>query len=186
MFDTSISSIDIFSFVDFTIYLRCKVYRKMVIKSICWDETFSNVFRIWSVYKVDDTVKLRYTDTRYNDKFLYTDNLTSTEPLSQEVTVNHKLSRSIIIQYFKQQMFWIFVRIAHRGDSNKYPKQTFYREIRIKYGVCCISFCSLRILYNSKFILMATSFGTNAVVVTRVHCNCFWLGTLRKHAYSNI
>ena len=26
------------------------------------------------------------------------------------------------------------------------------------------------ILYNSKFILMATSLGTNAVVVTRVHC----------------
>ena len=28
----------------------------------------------------------------------------------------------------------------------------------------------LLILYNSKFILMATSLGTNAVVVTRVHC----------------
>ena len=42
-------------------------------------------------------------------------------------------------------------------------------EIRTKQGLSYISFCLLRILYNSKFILMATSFGTNAVVVTRVH-----------------
>ena len=47
---------------------------------------------------------------------------------------------------------------------------TFYEEIRIKHGFCCISLCSLRILYNSKFILMAISLGTNAVIVTRVHC----------------
>ena len=33
-----------------------------------------------------------------------------------------------------------------------------------------ISICSLSILYNSKFVLMAMSLGTNAVVVTRVHC----------------
>ena len=46
----------------------------------------------------------------------------------------------------------------------------FYEEIRIKQGLSYISFCPLRILYNSEFILMATSLGTNAVVVTRVHC----------------
>ena len=46
----------------------------------------------------------------------------------------------------------------------------FYEEIRIKQGFSYISFCLLRILYNSEFILMATSLGTNAVVVTRVHC----------------
>ena len=33
-----------------------------------------------------------------------------------------------------------------------------------------LSFCPLKILYNSKFIIMATSLVTNAVVVTRVHC----------------
>ena len=65
-------------------------------------------------------------------------------------------------------MFWIFVRIA--CDSNKYSKHMFYEEIRIKQGVSYISFCPLKTLYNSKFILMATSMGTNAVVVTRVHC----------------
>ena len=48
-----------------------------------------------------------------------------------------------------------------------------YEEIRIKQGLCYISFCPLRILYNSIFIIMATSFGTNAVVVTRVHCTNF-------------
>ena len=48
----------------------------------------------------------------------------------------------------------------------------FCEEIRIKQGISYISFCPLRILYNSKFILMATSLVTNAVVVTRVHCTC--------------
>ena len=46
----------------------------------------------------------------------------------------------------------------------------FYEEIRIKQGLHYISVCPLRILYNSKFILMATSLGTNTVVVTRVYC----------------
>ena len=68
--------------------------------------------------------------------------------------------------------FGYLLESPQRGDSNKYPKHTFYEEIRIKHGICCISFCSLRILYNSKFILMAIYLGTNAVVVTRVHCTC--------------
>ena len=42
----------------------------------------------------------------------------------------------------------------------------FYEEIRIKQGFSNISFCPLRILYNSKFIIMATPLGTNAVVIT--------------------
>ena len=57
----------------------------------------------------------------------------------------------------------------HRGHSNKYPKHTFFEEIRIKHCICCISFCSLRILYNSKFILMAISLGSNDVLI-RGHC----------------
>ena len=44
----------------------------------------------------------------------------------------------------------------------------FYKDIRKRLSY--ISFCLLRILYNSKFIIMAASLGTNAVVVTRVHC----------------
>ena len=56
------------------------------------------------------------------------------------------------------------------GDSNKYPEHMFYEEIRIKQSLSHISFCPLRILYNSKFIIMATFLGTNAVIVTRVHC----------------
>ena len=46
----------------------------------------------------------------------------------------------------------------------------FYEEIRIKQGLSYISFCPFRILYKSKFILMATSLGTNAVVIMTVHC----------------
>ena len=46
----------------------------------------------------------------------------------------------------------------------------FNEEIRTKQDLSYISTCSLSILYNSKFILMATSLETNAVVVMRVHC----------------
>ena len=46
----------------------------------------------------------------------------------------------------------------------------FYGDIRTKQDLSYISICSLSILYNSKFIILATSLGTNAVVVTRVHC----------------
>ena len=47
-----------------------------------------------------------------------------------------------------------------------------YEEIRPKQDLSYISSCSLSILYNSKFILMAMSLGTNAVVETMVHCIC--------------
>ena len=46
----------------------------------------------------------------------------------------------------------------------------FYEEIRAKQDLSYISTCSLSILYNHNFILMATSLGTNDVVVTRVRC----------------
>ena len=46
----------------------------------------------------------------------------------------------------------------------------FYDEIRIKQDISYISLCPLRILQHSKFIIMATFLGTNAVVVMRVHC----------------
>ena len=38
-----------------------------------------------------------------------------------------------------------------------------------------LSFYPLKILYNSKFIIMVMSLGTNAVVVTRVHCSLYFL-----------
>ena len=70
-----------------------------------------------------------------------------------------KTSSNICFGYLLESPRW--------GDSNKYPKHMFYEVIRIKQGLSYISFSSLRVLYNSKFILMATSLGTNAVVVTR-------------------
>ena len=64
--------------------------------------------------------------------------------------------------------FGYLLELPHQGDSNKYPKHMFYEELRKKEGLSYISFCPLRILYNSRFILMATCLGINAVVVTRV------------------
>ena len=49
-----------------------------------------------------------------------------------------------------------------------YPKHIFYKEIRMKQGLSYISFYQLRFPYNRKFIQMATSLGTNDVVVARV------------------
>ena len=63
-------------------------------------------------------------------------------------------------------MFWIFVRIASVTNF----QNVFCEEIRTMQGLSYISICSLKILYNSKFILMAASLGTNAVIVRRVHC----------------
>ena len=45
----------------------------------------------------------------------------------------------------------------------------YYGKMRTKQGLSYISICSFSILYNSKFILLATSLGTNVVVLTRVH-----------------
>ena len=68
-------------------------------------------------------------------------------------------------------MCLVFVRIAAlKGFLQISKKDMFYEEIWIKQGLFYISFCSLRILYNSKSILMATSLGTNDVIVMRVHC----------------
>ena len=68
--------------------------------------------------------------------------------------------------------FGYLLESPQRGDSNKYPKHTFYEEI-IKQGLSNILFCPLRILYNRKFMITATLLGTNAVVVTRFHCTAF-------------
>ena len=43
----------------------------------------------------------------------------------------------------------------------------FYEDIRTKQDLSYISICSLSILYNSEFILMATSLKTNAVIVMK-------------------
>ena len=73
------------------------------------------------------------------------------------------------MQESSNMCFGYLLESPHSGDSNKCPKEIFYEEIRIKQGLSHISLCPLRILYNSKFILMATSLRTNAVVVTSVH-----------------
>ena len=51
-----------------------------------------------------DTDNPLYTDTRYNNKICYNDNLT--------VTISHKLCRNIELNTSKKQMFWIFLREA--------------------------------------------------------------------------
>ena len=75
------------------------------------------------------------------------------------------------ILYFEERYVLAFYQNHLTGDSNKYPKHIFYEEIRVKQGLPYILFCPLRILCNSKFILMETSLETNAAILMRVHCN---------------
>ena len=91
------------------------------------------------------------------------------ETFAQEVTINQKCKRTL---YLMLQETYVSDICWNRLNEMilKISKLTFYEEIRRKKSLSYISFCSLRILYNSKFILMPTSFGTNAVVVTRVNC----------------
>ena len=77
------------------------------------------------------------------------------------------------ISYFKNICFGYLLELPQRGNSNKYPKHMYYEKTRKKIDLSYISIRSLRILYNSKFILMAMSFETNAVVVMKGHC-MFW------------
>ena len=77
------------------------------------------------------------------------------------MTVNEKLCKNIAL---KLQATYVLDICLNRLTL------LFYEEIKIKEGLPYISFCPLRILYNSKFILMAILLGTNSVVVTRVHC----------------
>ena len=54
----------------------------------------------------------------------------------------------------------------------------------MKQGLSYIVFYPLRIFYNRKFILMATSLGRNAVVIMRDYCTlCI---TLEKRSILNI
>ena len=53
--------------------------------------------------------------------------------------------------------FGYLLESPHGGDTNKNTKHIFYEELRIKQGFPNISFCLLRSLYNSKFIIVATS-----------------------------
>ena len=133
----------------------------------------------WSSLNTDNPL---YTDTWYNDKIRYNDNLTVTKPsLMRKNYTNYArilyliLWRNICFGYLLELCFGYLLELPQRGNSlwgnsNKYPKHMLYEEIRIKQGLSYISFCPLRILYNSKFIIMTTPLGTNAVVVTRVHC----------------
>ena len=77
----------------------------MLVKTYCtcsmWREGHVSIaFVSWLSF----TVNPLYTDTRYNYKIHYSDNLTSKETPSQKVTTNQKLCRNIIIQHVKQHV----------------------------------------------------------------------------------
>ena len=90
-------------------------------------------------------------------KIRYNDNLTVIKPTIKRKQISHKLCKNIIFNTLKKHMFGYLLESPSWGDSNKCPKHMFYEDISTKHDLSYISTCSLSILYNSKFILMATS-----------------------------
>ena len=127
-------------------------------------------FTLMSSWKIQSTLNIPTLDI--TTEFVINDNLTSTEPNLKRWQIIRNFAGTLLFNTLRNICFGYLLESPHRVDSNKYPKHTFYEEITIKHDICCILFCSLRILYNSKFILMAIYLGTNVVVVTRVHCSC--------------
>ena len=82
--------------------------------------------------------------------------------------------RNIYFEYLLESPQW--------GDSNKYTKYMYYEKMRISQGLYYISCCPLRILYNSKFIKMATYLWTHAVVVGFIvfHVTSLFLALRRR------
>ena len=77
----------------------------------------------------------------------------------------------IKVNTLKNICFRYLLELPQWSNSNKYPKHMFCEEIRTKQDLSYVSVFSLCVLYNSKFILMAMSFGTNAVFGNKC-CRC--------------
>ena len=89
--------------------------------------------------------------------------------LSRDLRLSGKLCKVIVFNAFKNIWFrYLLDRLSEAILKN--IQNMFSEEIRTKLDLSYISIWSLSVPYNSKFILKATSLGTNVVVVTRVHC----------------
>ena len=73
-----------------------------------WQEKLIFIFYHLHITCLDNPL---YTDTRYNDKIRYNDNLTVTKPLLRWLQ-SLKLCKNFVFYTLKKHMFWIFVRIA--------------------------------------------------------------------------
>ena len=71
-----------------------------------------------------------YTDTRYNDKVRYTDNLTRTnENAFSKGDRNYTVA--LLFNTSSNICFGYLLESPHRGDSYKYPKHMVYKEIKL-------------------------------------------------------
>ena len=83
------------------------------------------------VLSIKHTVNPLYTDTRYNDKIRYNENLNVTKPSLKK----RRLMRNYAKKSSSNIYFGYLLESPQRGDSNKYPKYMFYEEIRTKQGL---------------------------------------------------
>ena len=67
------------------------------------------------------TVNPLYTDTRYNDKIRYNDNLNVMKHSLRRWRLMKNYAKTLH-KIFKQHMFWYLLESPQRGSSNKYPK----------------------------------------------------------------
>ena len=81
-----------------------------------------------------DTVNPLYTDTRYNDKIRYNDNLSVTKPLLKKRRLMRNYAKTLQ-ESSSSICFGYFLETPQRGNSKKYPKHMLCEEIRIKQGI---------------------------------------------------
>ena len=150
-------------------HILIRVHHNYAVAIIQWITSCHNIYLPITDHIIHSTVNPLYTDTRYNDKTRYNDNLNVTKTPLQGDSL-WEILQDYCMKTSSNICFGYMLESPQLGDSNRYPKHMFYEEITIKQGLSYISLRPLMILYNSKFILMATTLGTNAVVITRVHC----------------
>ena len=62
------------------------------------------------------------------------------------------------------------LELLHRGDSNKYPQNMFLGVNKGKKAFYHLSYWYMLGFFIVAFVLMAESWGTNVVVITRSLC----------------
>ena len=95
-----------------------------------------------------NTVNHLYTDTRYNNKICYNDNLNGMKPslkIRNYTREFYLILQDIyvldILENIKIICFGYLLELPPWGNSNKYPNHIFYEEISINHCLSYISFC---------------------------------------------
>ena len=107
--------------------LACKVANTLILFVWSGSQHFHKTAYVCAQW---NTVNPFYTDTRYNDKIRYNDNLNVTKPSLKRWRLMRNYAKTKI-KSSSNICFGYLLESPQRGDSNNYPKHMFCEEIRI-------------------------------------------------------